>query len=88
MLAQEPHNIEKHLKQLSIIEEILTQVIAENPCTTLKDLAISGKDLTSIGIPKGEIIGELLNNLLEDVITEKVENNKETLLAEAKKRLI
>ncbi len=46
----------------------------------LRDLAVSGNDLISVGI-KGSAIGEALDALLDRVILAEVENNKEALLS-------
>jgi tRNA nucleotidyltransferase (CCA-adding enzyme) len=79
-LAQSPDKLTDKLKQIEDIEVILKELLAENPCTTLKDLAINGNDLIELGIPAGKKIGEILNQLLEDVINENLTNEKELLL--------
>lgn len=84
-LAQAPNKLIARLKEIDDIETILTEVLTENNCTTLKDLAITGKDLIALGIPAGKRIGELLNHLLEDVIDERLSNEKQALLSEARK---
>ena len=84
-LAQAPDKLINRLKEIDTIETILNEVIAENACTTLKDLAITGKDLITLGIPAGKKIGEILNQLLEDVINENLENEKEVLLTAVQK---
>lgn len=84
-LAKCPKIQDEILNSINTIEVILKEILAENPCITLKDLSISGKDLINLGIPKGKKIGEILNILLQDVINEKIPNNKELLLLEAKK---
>lgn len=84
-LAQSPTNLANRLKEIHTIEELLNEVLTETNCFTLKDLAITGKDLIALGIPPGKSIGKLLNKLLESVIDEKLLNEKETLLSEAQK---
>ncbi len=86
-LAQASNKLINRLKEIDTIETILDEVLAENHCITLKDLAITGKDLIALGIPAGKRIGELLNQLLEDVIDEKLPNEKEILLSEIQKYL-
>lgn len=51
----------------------------------IKDLAIDGNDLITIGLPKGKILGEVLNYLLSCVLRDK-ENNKRELLIELAKK--
>ena len=85
ILAQAPNKISVRLKEIDSIQEIFNGVIKENTCTTLKSLAINGKDLIAIGIPAGNKIGEILNQLLEDVLSENLSNEKESLLTAAQK---
>lgn len=60
------------LKWLQEIEE-------NNECCTLKDLAVTGKDINAGGIT-GEDVGKALNVLLDAVIEGKVQNKKSHLL--------
>jgi tRNA nucleotidyltransferase (CCA-adding enzyme) len=50
---------------------------------TLKDLALTGHDLITAGIPPGKRIGRTLNALLEDVIDHPEHNSREYLLDKA-----
>ena len=52
---------------------------AENPCCSLRDLAVNGQDLQKAGIT-GQKIGETLSGLLEQVLQDTLPNDKETLL--------
>ena len=85
VLAQAPDKLESRLKEIDAIELIFKEVVSEKSCTTLKDLAVTGKDLIDIGIPAGKEIGIILNKLLEEVINEKLSNEKEALLIAVKK---
>ena len=67
------------------IEAILAQIEAENACLTLKDLAIGGRELMALGY-SGPAIGQTLNRLLELVIDEQVENEKDALLQALKEQ--
>lgn len=68
-----------HLERIALLRELLD----EHPCVTLKDLAVNGKDLLSTGIPAGKQIGTTLDALLDQVISGKLPNEREELLAEA-----
>ena len=57
----------------------LDALLAEQPCFTLKDLAVNGRDLLAAGL-KGKAVGEALQTLLEAVMDGKVPNEKEKLL--------
>ena len=61
------------------LEEIARQVIEENQCFSLKDLAVGGRDMISLGL-KGKDIGTALDELLKAVIEEKCANDKESLM--------
>ena len=66
------------------ISALIEEILQENACLTLKDLAINGKDLLSIGFAPGKEMGACLNWLLEQVLDEKLPNEKAALLASAK----
>ncbi|MBE6689623.1 MAG: HD domain-containing protein [Ruminococcaceae bacterium] len=66
------------------ILDIVNCLEKENCCLFTKDLAVSGKELSEIGVPKGKIMGEILNKLLNLVINEKLENTPDALLEKAK----
>ena len=71
------------LDQFPRFRSIIAEIQAENSCFSLKDLAIRGGDLMSLGYT-GKEIGLCLNRLLEQVMEEKLPNEKEALLNRAK----
>ena len=72
---------------LEPIYPLLQQIIQENACLTLKDLAINGHDLMELGL-SGHAIGECLNDLLSKVVDEELPNEKSALIAAAKRRTL
>jgi len=58
--------------------------IAKNNAPSIKNLDINGNDLSGLGFPKGPIMGDCLEYLLEEVIKDPEKNKQEVLLAEAK----
>ena len=84
VLAQNPIYSNRNLGLLKNIEIVLNNVIADNSCFSLKDLAINGDDLIQLGIPKGKEIGIILNQLLDLVIQEEIHNTKDALIGKAK----
>lgn len=54
-------------------------------CCTLKELNISGGDLADIGISKGKRMGKALERILNDVIEEKTDNEKNSLVSYARR---
>lgn len=78
---------ESRLQKIDNIEYILEEVLQKDECFSLKDLAVNGKDLITIGYKPGKEIGEVLNNLLDSVISGEYINEKEKLLEIAERRL-
>lgn len=68
---------------LDRIRELLEEIREENACLSLKDLAVNGQDMMALGL-QGKAIGEMLNNLLEQVLEETLPNEKQALLHAAK----
>ena len=64
------------------IRSLIRQLEEEDACLSLKDLAINGHDLMTIGF-SGPAIGKTLNHLLSLVLDEQLPNEKEALLAAA-----
>lgn len=69
------------------VKEQYEYITSHNICTSKEDMAIKGQDLIDIGCPRGEIIGDILKEMLEIVLTNPEHNNKEYLLNEAKKMI-
>ena len=75
--------VEAHRAQtLSALDALL----AENPCVTLRDMAVNGRDLMAMGA-KGRAVGETLQWLLEQVLDEILPNERDALLAAAQEHL-
>lgn len=55
-------------------------------CRSLRQLAVSGRELTALGIPAGPQLGRLLAGLLQAVIAGEAENTPEALLALAEQK--
>lgn len=62
---------------------IAERISAEKPCLSLRELAISGKDLADF-VPPSPIMGEILRKLLEEVVDGTLANDRETLLSRAR----
>lgn len=58
------------------------EIAGEQPCFSVKMLDISGNDLKSI-VPPSPLMGEILSKLLEEVVDEKLPNEKSALLKRA-----
>lgn len=62
---------------------IIDEIINNEECISLNTLAVNGKDLIELGY-KGKRIGDMLNTLLDLVISEKLRNNHTELYEYAK----
>lgn len=80
ILAQKTIPNDERFDRISMVFKLIDEILAAEECFTLKDLAINGKDLLVLGIPEGKQIGEILNVLLNMVIDDEIENNKDKLL--------
>lgn len=60
------------------------RLLSEHAAFRVKDLAVSGKDLTRQGIPPGKGMGIILKRLLDEVIEENIPNEAPALLARAR----
>ena len=63
----------------SAVRGLLAELKAEDACLSLKDLAVNGNDLMALGY-WGKAIGTCLNALLEQVVDERLPNEKKALL--------
>jgi tRNA nucleotidyltransferase/poly(A) polymerase len=61
------------------------KALGESRAFSLKDLAVSGKDLIATGIKPGKTLGIILNELLETVLDDPAQNTREALLKIAEK---
>jgi len=59
------------------------ELVAEAPIA-LSDLAVNGDDLLALGIPRGPLVGLMLEELHAQVLEDPERNERETLLAEAR----
>ncbi|HEX4516530.1 MAG TPA: HD domain-containing protein [Polyangiaceae bacterium] len=74
------------LSALTALKAHVKKVIEEGAALTTRDLAIKGNDLMKeLSLTPGPAIGKILNALLEEVIAEPKKNDRETLLALARK---
>lgn len=78
--AQNPNIQKKSFQELELIKHNFNNIILNNDCFSIKDLAVNGSDLTEIGVTQGREIGRLLNYLLDIVINDPSRNQKDILL--------
>lgn len=66
-------------------ERLLDEIVAERGCLHVRELAVNGNDLLALGVPPGAAVGTLLSQLLDRVLDETLPNEREALLAAARK---
>ena len=78
---------EEEMEQFAVLREMIAEVLAEDACFSIKDLAVTGWDLQQIGLAPGPEMGRCLNWLLGQVQDEVLPNEKAVLLETVKKLL-
>lgn len=63
---------------------LVKRIREKDACLSLKTLAVSGDDLLALGYPEGREIGRTLSALLDAVLDERLPNERDALLAEAR----
>ncbi len=84
--AHAPWCIEERCKSLEEARQEARRLQSENYCLTLKQLAVTGRDLTERGL-NGRMIGEVLEALLDEVILGLIPNDRATLLKRAERMI-
>lgn len=79
ILGQDPGRFERRLEKVYNVKKRTDEIIDNNECYSLKQLAINGNDLIELGYQNKQI-GEMLDILLSIVIDNDSLNNKNSLL--------
>ena len=85
LLAQNPAMIPEKAAHIDELEDIARQLIEEDACLKISQLAVNGNDLKTVGIT-GKATGEMLKALLNEVALSGAKNERESLLALAQKK--
>ncbi len=81
MNAQSDYRREEKRRRLSELRAVYAKVVAAGECVSLKDLAVTGRDLIDAGIAPGPRMGDILAGFLELVVDDPACNTKEYLLS-------
>lgn len=65
-------------------QKLYEEILEKQQCLTLKDLAVTGKDLINAGMKPGKELGETLEKMLEHVLEYPEDNQKEILMNKIK----
>lgn len=79
-----PQFIPERIEFFNESEKKLDDIISQKQCFTQKELAVSGKDLIAMGVEPGKTVGVILNRLLKAVIDDKIENEHDVLMKNAR----
>ena len=75
---------QEELEQFSQLRALVSEILSEDACLSIRDLAISGNDLLQAGFAPGPKMGRCLNTLLEQVLDEQLPNEADALLNAAR----
>lgn len=78
---------ESRIERCIALGAIMSEIIEQEQCFTMKDLAIKGKDILALGVPEGKLVGKVLTHILDMVINEELDNCIDVQIAEARKYL-
>jgi len=80
ILAQNPKYLEDRIIHLNKLKIIAEEIVNKKECFNLNMLNINGNDLINLGIPQGKLIGTILNDILNEVISGNISNDRQKLL--------
>jgi tRNA nucleotidyltransferase (CCA-adding enzyme) len=66
------------------VSSALDGIIASGQCFSLRNLAINGNDLIAAGFKEGKPIGQMLSQLLNEVMEGAMPNEKDALIERAR----
>lgn len=75
------------IERCSALHNILDEVIEQEQCFSMKDLAINGKDVMSLGVSEGKLVGDTLRHILDMVINAEIPNEIEPQMQAAQQYL-
>ncbi len=79
-LAQSDYYREEKLENLRTWEDGFRRSLERDECVSLKELAVTGKDLIQMGMHPGPQLGKVLAALLQEVLEDPAKNEREALL--------
>ena len=79
-MAQSFFERQEKLDWIARVEALYHAILKDRECLSLKDLAVTGRDLIQAGFEPGPELGKILNEMLQDVLEHPEHNTKEYLL--------
>lgn len=87
ILAQSAYQREEKLAYVENYEKLYQEILEQGDCLSLKQLAITGRDIIALGAAQGKLIGDILKQLLDLVIENPEKNERGYLLSQAQQLL-
>ena len=85
--AQSPYRKREKIENIVEMRRLYQEALLKDQCVTLRQLAVSGKDLMQLGMKPGRVLGSMLSELLEYVIDDPERNDRDTLCKYVKEKL-
>lgn len=85
--AQSTYRRREKIENIVAMRQLYQQALLNEECVTLRQMAVSGRELMDLGMQPGRELGGMLNELLEYVIDDPKRNEKEILCAYVKEKL-
>lgn len=79
--------IPEETSQFAAIRQVLEEILKEDACLHIRDLAVNGHDLMALGL-QGKQVGLCLEQLLQQVQDESLANERTVLLTAVKEELL
>lgn len=80
IMAQSNYHKEDKWNTLKTMESMYREILEDEDCLKIRDLAINGKDLIALGIKPGKEMGDILSGLLNSVLEDPALNTRVALL--------
>ena len=84
LLAQSMYLREEKLSNLAAWDACYREIREAEECISLRTLAVNGKDLIAAGLQPGRELGDILKQLLDEVLENPEKNEKDYLISRAK----
>ena len=85
--SQSTYMRREKIENIVAIRNLYKQILMENQCVTLRQLAVSGRELMELGMKPGRELGAMLSELLEYVLDDPERNTKENLCKYVKEKI-
>lgn len=79
---------ESGIERCLALGKILDEIVEQEQCFSMKNLAIDGYDIMSFGVPEGKRVGDILRHMLDLVISGDIPNDADALMEAVKHEII